>query len=163
MKKIFLTLAILFSMFVLSQTVKGTNKSSDANLILDNYLKKTFKNENPRPSEYKNARKVMYYDFDADGDEDLYVFFTLEGFGGGNNWQHYLAVFEMENNLVKAVDNMVLFGDSWKKYNNGEFIKFKNGYLYYRLYGYNRETKENFVETIGFTFYKKKIITDKPM
>ena len=115
-----------------------------------NYLKKKIVNENPKPQEYKTARKFMYYDFDGDGDEDLYAFFTLEGFGGGNNWQHYIAIFEIENNLVKAVDDMVLYGDSLKEYNNGEFLKFSNGYVYFRLYGYDWEKQEKFIKTIKF-------------
>mgnify|MGYP006167313397 CR=1 FL=1 len=162
MKKIFLILSLFFSIYMYSQVGSQNQiKLKQVNSILDSYLKKKIINENPKPQEYKTARKFMYYDFDGDGDEDLYAFFTLEGFGGGNNWQHYIAIFEIENNLVKAVDDMVLYGDSLKEYNNGEFLKFSNGYVYFRLYGYDWEKQEKFIKTIGFTFYQKKIVTDK--
>lgn len=154
--------SLFLSVYLYSQ-VESQNqiKLKQVNSFLDNYLKKKIINESPKPQEYKKARKFMFYDFDGDGDEDLYAFFTLEGFGGGNNWQHYIAIFEIENNLVKAVDDMVLYGDSSKEYNNGEFLKFSNGYVYFRLYGYDWEKQEKFIKTIGFTLYQKKIVTDK--
>lgn len=162
MNKIFLMLSLFLSLYMNSQK-ENKNKIDlkQGNAILDSYIKNQIAKEKPKPVEYKSARKIMFYDFDSDGDNDLYAFFTLEGFGGGNNWQHYIAIFEIENNLVKAVDDMVLYGDSLKEYNNGEFLKFSNGYVYFRLYGYDWKTQEKFIKTIGFTLYQKKIVTDK--
>lgn len=164
MKKILSFIA--FSSFIsssYSQEINNKTELSFANSVLNSYLQKQLVNENPKPSEYKEARKLFSSDIDDDGDNDLIVFYTLEGFGGGNNWQHYIAIFIMENEKVKLVDDLVLFGDSMKKYHDGELIEFKNGYVYYKLYGTDFETDERIIKTIGITIHKNKIVTTKPL
>ena len=43
--------------------------------------------------EYEEARKIVRGDINGDGKEDIVVLYTIEGFGGGNNYHQYLAVF----------------------------------------------------------------------
>ena len=43
--------------------------------------------------EYSEARKVIAADLNQDDEMDAVVLYTLEGFGGGNNYLQYLAVF----------------------------------------------------------------------
>lgn len=43
--------------------------------------------------EYKGARKILRGDVNGDGRADMVVLYTLEGFGGGNSYIQYLAVF----------------------------------------------------------------------
>ena len=74
--------------FINAQKIKDKKQLDNANTILNNYIKKQLKNEKPKPSEFKSARKLYRYDIDDDGDKDIIAFYTLEGFGGGNNWQH---------------------------------------------------------------------------
>ena len=64
---------------------------------------------------------------------------------------------------MKAVDDLVLFGDAWKKYNDGELIEFKNGYVYYKLYGSEIDTDERIIKTVGITMNRNKIVTTKPL
>lgn len=163
MKSLFTITFLLFFYSFNAQKITGGESLKNANAILNGYLKKTLAREQPKPSEYREARKLYYYDIDDDGDKDLIAFFTLEGFGGGNNWQHYIAIFVMENNKVKVVDDLVLFGDSWKKYHDGELVGFKNGYVYYKLYGSNFETDEKFIKTVGITIKRNKIATTKSL
>jgi hypothetical protein len=42
---------------------------------------------------YPEARKELSGDLNHDGKRDIVVLYTLEGFGGGNNYAQYLAVF----------------------------------------------------------------------
>jgi hypothetical protein len=46
-----------------------------------------------RGEEYRGARKVISGDLNHDGTPDVTVLYTLEGFGGGNNYTQYLAIF----------------------------------------------------------------------
>lgn len=160
-------LVLIFTIICLSlkynaqtRIVTGSN-FLNANKILNSYiLNKYMKNENPKPSEYKSARKFFSYDIDQDGDNDLIAFFTLEGFGGGNNWQHYISIFVIENKKIKVADDLVLYGDMFKEYHDGELVGFKNGYVYYKLYGEDNNGDRK-INTIGITIYKNKIATNK--
>ena len=164
MKKILFLFVFVFSINHLhSQQIQNKTELNFANSVLNDYLKKSLINEAPKPSEYGSARELYLYDIDDDGDKDIIAFYTLEGFGGGNNWQHFITIFVMENSKVKLVDELVLFGDSWKKYHSGELIEFKNGYVYYKLYGSDFETNERIIKTIGITIEKDKIVTTEPL
>jgi hypothetical protein len=46
-----------------------------------------------KADEYPDARKILRGDVNNDGKEDLVALYTLESFGGGNNYVQYLAVF----------------------------------------------------------------------
>lgn len=46
-----------------------------------------------KADEYQEARKVLRGDVNGDKKTDLVVLYSLEGFGGGNNYIQYLAVF----------------------------------------------------------------------
>lgn len=63
--------------------------TGDAAII--NFISRQAKAE--KADEYDEARRVFRRDIDRDGKMDLIVLYTLEGFGGGNNYQEYLAVF----------------------------------------------------------------------
>lgn len=109
------------------------NKHQILNDFLNQKIKKIDKKE--RPYEYEDARDFIIYDIDNDGVEDLLVFYTLEGFGGGNNWKHYLAIFKLSNNKSTFIDEIVLFGDVYgHKYNNGKLIKKESNKLYFDVY-----------------------------
>lgn len=163
MKKISLLIFAFSLIFTKAQEIKEKKSQDFANKILDNYLKQQLNDENPKPEEFKSAREFYLYDIDDDGDKDLIAFYTLEGFGGGNNWQHSIAIFLLSNFKVKAADDLVLFGDSFKKYHDGELIEFKNGYVYYKLYGVDLETEERIIKTIGITIKRNEIVTTKEL
>lgn len=163
MKLIFTITFLLFLCPYKAQKITSGESLKHANTILNSFLQKKLVREKPKPDEYKKARSFYFYDIDDDGDKDLIAFFTLEGFGGGNNWQHYIAIFVMENSKVKVVDDLILFGDAWKKYHDGELVGFKNGYVYYKLYGSDFETDEKIIKTVGITIMRNKIATTKPL
>ena len=60
--------------------------------------------------EYKQARKIVYGDVDGDGKADAVVQYTLEGAGGGNSWNQYLAVFLNKKGVYKMAAEEVAGG-----------------------------------------------------
>lgn len=164
MRKIY-SIVVLCSLVISlrAQEIKNKTELVTANATVNNYLKKLIaKEEGPGPVEYREARKLYHYDINQDGEKDLVAFYTLESYGGGNNWGHCIAIFIMEKGRVKAVDNFTLFGDAWKVYHDGELVGFKNGFVHYKLYGVDRITRENFSKNIGFTMKNSKIVTNVP-
>lgn len=150
-----LLFAITLSSF--GQKITNNIELKKANSILTSFLKVS----NKLQYEYNEARESYYYDIDKDGDKDLVSFFTLEGLDGGNNWQYCVAIFIIENSIVKEKDVLLLYGDAMKKYQSGKLLEFKDGYVYYRLFGTDFFTNEKYVETVGITFLKGKIVTKK--
>ena len=61
-------------------------------------------------TEYKQARKIVYGDVDGDGAKDAVVQYTLEGAGGGNSWNQYLAVFLNKKGVYKMAAEEVVGG-----------------------------------------------------
>lgn len=166
MKKTFLVafLSLLFSSLY-GQRVKDPAELKSANEILQNYLTVLLENEEIKPYEYEEAREFIYHDINGDGEKDLAAFFTLEAFGGGNNWQHILAIFILKDGEVTEVDDLILFGDSWKKYRDGELVGFKNGYIYYKLYERprgNDKEYDSLYRVLGISMKDGKIVTSIP-
>src|SRR5262249_48609342 len=60
--------------------------------------------------EYEEARKVLRGDVNGDGKEDIVVLYTLEGFGGGNNYSQYLAVFLASGTTFRHAADTVVGG-----------------------------------------------------
>lgn len=130
----------------LANQLKNQNKSSktinylekNKISIVDNYIKSKIKklDVDSRPYEYEEARNFIFHDLDSDGVEELLAFYTLEGFGGGNNWQHYLAIFKVINDKHIFIDERIIYGDVWGfKYQSGELIKKDKNKLVFKVYG----------------------------
>lgn len=58
--------------------------------------------------EYRDARRYHFIDADSDGMEDVVVFFTIEGFGGGNNYNFYMAIFKGSSTGYEYVDSKMV-------------------------------------------------------
>lgn len=58
----------------------------------------------------KKDRQIVMGDLDGDGDKDAIVQFTLEGFGGGNNWTQSMAVFINKKSIYKFADEKTVGG-----------------------------------------------------
>jgi hypothetical protein len=80
---VFFVLILAGFQFAYSQTSETT--------IIDGFISKQAAKEDAE--EYKEARKVLRADVNGDRKTDLVVLYSLEGFGGGNNYIQYLAVF----------------------------------------------------------------------
>jgi hypothetical protein len=80
---VFFVLILAGFQFAYSQTSETT--------IIDGFISKQAAKEDAE--EYKEARKVLRGDVNGDRKTDLVVLYSLEGFGGGNNYIQYLAVF----------------------------------------------------------------------
>ena len=63
------------------------------------------KNGDRFAGEYRDARRYHFIDVDSDGMEDVVVFFTIEGFGGGNNYNFYMAIFKGTNKRYEYIDS----------------------------------------------------------
>jgi len=59
---------------------------------------------------YPEARKELSGDLNRDGKRDIVVLYTLEGFGGGNNYAQYLAVFLGYGRAYRHAANTVVGG-----------------------------------------------------
>lgn len=55
-------------------------------------------------------KKTNLADIDGDGDQDAVVEYTLEGFGGGNNWTQLMAVFLNQKGVYKFADETTVGG-----------------------------------------------------
>jgi len=56
------------------------------------------------------GKKTTLGDIDGDGDKDAVLEYTLEGFGGGNNWTQLLAVFLNQKGVYKFADEATVGG-----------------------------------------------------
>lgn len=64
---------------------------TNENAIVDKFIAKQAKDEGAE--EYPDARKVLRGEINRDKKTDLVVLYTLEGFGDGNNYVQFLAIF----------------------------------------------------------------------
>ncbi len=60
--------------------------------------------------EYLEARKILSGDVNGDKESDLVVLYTLESFGGNNNYIQYLAVFLRKGNSFRYTSHTVVGG-----------------------------------------------------
>lgn len=56
------------------------------------------------------GQKTTLADIDGDGDKDAVLEYTLEGFGGGNNWTQLMAVFLNQKGVYKFADEATVGG-----------------------------------------------------
>lgn len=64
-----------------------------------------------RASEYREARRMAEGDLTGDGEPELVVLFTLEGGGGGNGVEGYLAAFQRDaRGQLSAADTILVTG-----------------------------------------------------
>lgn len=75
---------------------------------VDQYIAKDAKSQDA--VEYRKVRKIVIGDLDGDGDKDAAVQYTLEGFGGGNNWSQVMAVFLNQKGVYKFVGQETVGG-----------------------------------------------------
>jgi hypothetical protein len=64
---------------------------TDETAVIDRFIAQQAKKADAE--EYQEARKVLRGDVNGDKKTDLVVLYSLEGFGGGNNYIQYLAIF----------------------------------------------------------------------
>lgn len=81
---------------------------SSASSTIKKYITKQAKEENA--VEYPKARKILYGDVNGDNKKDAIVQYTLEGFGGGNNWGQRLAVFLNTGKGYKFIGEEIVGG-----------------------------------------------------
>jgi hypothetical protein len=74
--------------------------------------------------EYKKARKILRGDINSDGKADLVVLYTLEGYGGGNLYIQYLAVFLSNGKTFRYANHDSAGG---KNNRSVELTSIKNG------------------------------------
>jgi len=87
-KKVILAIVFLTAMSVAAPLAFS---QSGGNRVVDSFISAQAAKEGGE--EYEKARKTVRGDVNKDGKQDLIVLYTLEGFGGGNNYIQYLAVF----------------------------------------------------------------------
>jgi hypothetical protein len=98
-------LALFLSIFC---AVKDSRAQAREKTIIDGYISKQAAKEGAE--EYEDARKVLRGDVNGDRKTDLVVLYTLEGFGGGNNYIQYLAIFLGKGNTFQYAANTAVGG-----------------------------------------------------
>lgn len=104
--KIFITycLFVCLTLLISSQFVQARNNVS----VIDKFIANQAKRE--KAEEYTEARKIIRGDLNNDGKEEFAVLYTLEGFGGGNLFLQYLAIFTNQGGNLKYVAQQIVGG-----------------------------------------------------
>jgi hypothetical protein len=96
----------LLMVLFLSAAESTWAQTAAAEKVISRYISKEAKTQSA--DEYARARKIVYGDLDSDGDRDAAVLYTLEGFGGGNNFVQRLAISINQRGVYKfAVEESV--------------------------------------------------------
>lgn len=74
-------------------------------------------------TEYSEARTTHFIDINGDGEEDVIALFTMEGFGGGNNYSFYMVALINRHGKFKELDTIQVGGKGQRG------IDFSNVYL----------------------------------
>lgn len=100
---------ICFVLLVVFTIIGGADFGYSQNTrysVVENFISRQAKEA--EAEEYEEARKILRGDINRDGKMDLVVLYTLEGFGGGNMYSQYLAVFLAKGrNFRFAADDVV--------------------------------------------------------
>jgi hypothetical protein len=76
--------------------------------IVNRFISRQAKKEGA--DEYREARKTLHGNINGDGKADLVVLYSLEGFGGGNSYSQYLAVFLGKGKTFQYAANAIVGG-----------------------------------------------------
>lgn len=68
------------------------------------------KSGDPGAVEYRKARKIHLIDVDGDRVRDAVVFFTVEGFAGGNNYSSFMTVLKGRSSQFQPLDTIAVGG-----------------------------------------------------
>ncbi len=86
------------------------------------------KGRDAHATEYPDTRKYHYVDINGDGVPDVVALFTVEGFGGGNNYSFYLSVLRNNKGVLAEVDT-VKAGGKGERELNFDTVRLKQGTL----------------------------------
>lgn len=104
------------------------------NAIVNSYISRQAKKADAE--EYAEARKILHGDVNGDKKADLVVLYTLEGFGGGNSYAQYLAVFLGKGSTFQYAANSVVGG---KLNRNVELMSISGGKINLETMGYTKD------------------------
>ena len=105
MRECFVLLAFLAAMLCGSQFAYP---QADETAVIERFISQQAKKEGAE--DYKEARKVLHGDVNGDKKTDVVVLYSLEGFGGGNGYVQYLAVFLGNGKTFRYATNEAVGG-----------------------------------------------------
>ena len=108
MKKYIIYFALI-TFFVGLGTAQEVFAQKSLRATVNQYIANAAKANDAAPGP-KTAERVLTGDLDGDGDKDAVVQYTLEGFGGGNNWTQLMAVFLNQKGVYKFADEATVGG-----------------------------------------------------
>lgn len=99
------------------------------NTQLDQLVKKEI-GDDQSASEFREARSIVERVYSHPPAKDAFAFFTIEGFGGGNNYSYFLAVFTPEKNGYRIVGSSRVGGKA--KQIDFSYVKVEGNRFYLR-------------------------------
>ncbi|MCD2453450.1 hypothetical protein GO003_024010 [Methylicorpusculum oleiharenae] len=106
MKKILRVVIGLFTMIIYLNSPNVTAKQNEDTSIIDLLIAEQEKQD--EGSEYKDVREVVNGDLNNDGIQDTVVLYSIDGGGGGNMSEQYLAVFLRLKDALKPIANIMV-------------------------------------------------------
>lgn len=125
-----------------------TYAQTAADAIVNSYISRQAKKAGA--DEYAQARKILHGDVNGDRKADLIVLYSLEGFGGGNSYAQYLAVFLGKGSTFRYAANVVVGG---KLNRNVELISISAGKIDLDTMGYAKDDAACCPSKKGKTLY----------
>lgn len=136
-----LTLLLIFS----SHSVYA--KSNDK-VIVEAFIKQHAKQQGGK--EYKKARVLAAGDINHDGKADLVVSYSIEGAGGSNGFDQYLAVFSRLKKTIKPVTQIRVGGELERHVNA---VSIKNNYIELSTLSHDENDARCCPSIAGKTYY----------
>ena len=85
-------------------------------------------------SEYDESREYYVGDINLDNIPDAIVLYTIEGVGGGNNWERHIVMLINDGKEFDELNHTIVYGTLEGE---GTFIGIENGYVLFDKLEYN--------------------------
>lgn len=144
MKKTYLA---CFTLLLLCSSHHVNAKSNDK-AIVDAYIKQHAKQQGGK--EHKKARFLASGDINHDGSIDLVVNYSIEGAGGGNGFDQYLAVFSRLKKTIKPITQIRVGGELER---HVSAVAIKNNYIELATLSHDENDARCCPSIAGKTYY----------
>ena len=118
-----LSIVLLLIALTSAASIQATDDSLDKQI---DSIVKDIKNGDQHATEYRKVRQYHMLDIDGDGVKDTIVLFTIESFGGGNNYHFYMAVLRRIGEQFSFLD-VIEIGREGRRHIDFNDVSIKDG------------------------------------